>query len=78
MTGRGPKLIRSVHPLDTPVRWQSTGDPERPLRASVGSDEWEIRINDFPAEPFYSLLVKGKKVLDFDDWPPVWTKPAAL
>jgi hypothetical protein len=32
----------------------------------------EIRINDFPDEPLYSLLKNGAIQFHFDDWPEFW------
>jgi hypothetical protein len=37
-----------------------------------------IRVNDFPAEPLYTLLVDGEEVEDLEDWPEAWTRPEAL
>ena len=36
---------------------------------------WTIRINDFPEEPLYTLLVDGEEILHFDDWPHFWIRP---
>jgi hypothetical protein len=37
---------------------------------------WEIRINDFPEEQLFTLLVDGSEKLWFDTWPKVWLKRA--
>ena len=57
------------------VRWQRTTDGEWPYRASAAGHELAIRVNDFPAEPLYTLLVDGKKVEDLEEWPEAWTRP---
>lgn len=33
---------------------------------------WEVRLNDFPDEPAYSLLVNGVVIIHFNDWPVSW------
>lgn len=65
-------------PALTPVRWQATGDGEHPYRAAVGPERWVLRVNDFPAEPLYTLIVDGAERLDLEDWPPAWRRPGAL
>ncbi len=57
------------------VRWQRTTDGEWPYRAFAEGRELRIRVNDFPAEPLYSLFVDDEHATDLDDWPPVWLKP---
>ena len=68
-------LLLEEH-LRTPLDWSSTKDAERPFRARLGGDLWMIQLNDFPAEPMYTLLVDGKKVGDFDEWPAAWKRRA--
>ena len=58
-----------------PIAWSATGDGEFPYEAHVGAERWEIRVNDFPAEPLYTLRADGRDQLDLEDWPPAWTKP---
>lgn len=36
---------------------------------------WEVRLNDFPVEPLYTLLIDGFEVLHFDEWPNFWHRP---
>jgi hypothetical protein len=43
----------------------------------VDGQTWLVRLGDFPAEPFYTLLIDGIEVESFDDWPPAWTRPRA-
>ena len=57
------------------VQWRATGNGEFPYEADIESRRWTIRINDFPAEPMYTLLVDGAEVETFDGWPPAWTRP---
>ena len=49
---------------------------EFPYFATVSDQEWRIRINDFPAEPMYTLVINSTAVGDFDEWPDCWRRPA--
>jgi hypothetical protein len=69
--------------LDTDVAWTSTGDFNFPWSAEPltprGTEHWRVRVNDFPDEYMYSLVVgkdAGEEVIgDFHDWPVAWTRP---
>ena len=58
-----------------PVVWSKTRDAEYPLAAVVNGETWQIRVNDFPEEELYTLLVDGRDVGSFDDWPTAWERP---
>lgn len=60
----------------TPLVWERTGDGEFPYRIQVKGSTLTLRVNDFPAEPLYTLLVDGQEVEDLEDWPPAWVRPA--
>lgn len=62
-------------PHSRPVVWHRTSRAEFPYEADVDGARWQIRINDFPAEPMYTLLINGQKFSDYDDWPNAWKKP---
>ena len=59
----------------TPITWEHTGDGEFPYRAEIKGRTFTIRVNDFPDEPLYSLLVDGQKIEDLEDWPAAWVRP---
>lgn len=62
--------------LDTSVAWTRTGDPDRMYTATIGEQCWEIRINEFPDEPYlFTLLIDGAAAIDFNDWPSHWHRP---
>lgn len=42
--------------------------------AYVDSNKWIIRLNDFPDEPLYTLIVSGKEIIHFNEWPAGWHK----
>ncbi len=54
--------------------WAKTDDPAFPWQALFKGNACRLRMNDFPEEPQYTLLVAGKEMGDFDDWPPCWKK----
>lgn len=59
--------------LSKAINWNSTGDAEFPYSAMLEDKSARIRLNDFPADHLYTLIV-GDAVFDFDDWPSAWTK----
>lgn len=63
----GEKLARELS-------WRSTGDPIYPWAAEVDGNSWRIRINDFPDELMYSLVVGSENAGDFHDWPETWQR----
>lgn len=44
-----------------------------PLVATVNSQPWKLRINNFPDEPMYTLFIGPQAVITFDDLPKTWT-----
>ena len=62
--------------VDTVIDWLGTGSAGEPYRAEVDGDEWQIRVNDWPAEPsVYTLFVNGREAFGFDGWPDTWSRP---
>lgn len=57
-----------------PILWKTAPKQEKPIVfiAEEAGATLEIRINEFPVEPLYSLLKNGTVLLHFDDWPVVW------
>ena len=75
VTRTGTKVGYSLEScLAVEVRWVETGNPQKPWRAAVGKASWEIQVNDFPAEPLYTVFIDGERVGDFDDWPSAWRR----
>lgn len=62
------------HCMSQRIIWSKTGSGEFPYEATVLQAYWRIRINDFPAEPMYTLLIDGDTVGSFNDWPPHWQR----
>lgn len=68
-------MVKLDNYLEQLVNWDKTTNPEYPYQAMIGGHQWILRINDFPAEPFYTLFIDGDVKLDFDDWPFSWKRP---
>jgi hypothetical protein len=58
------------------LSWNSTGDPFHPWETEVDGTNWRIRINDFPDELIYSLIIGNENAGDFHDWPETWQRPS--
>jgi uncharacterized protein YjaG (DUF416 family) len=58
------------------LSWNLTGDPFQPWKTEVDGTIWHIRINDFPDELMYSLIIGSENAGDFHDWPEIWQRPS--
>ena len=63
----GDKLARQLS-------WRSTGDAIYPWAAEVDGISWRVRVNDFPDELMYSLMIGSENGGDFHDWPETWQR----
>lgn len=57
------------------IAWRKTADPQHPYAAEFEGEKCVIRLNDFPDEHLYTLIINGVEVTDFDDWSVQWTRP---
>lgn len=57
------------------IEWKRIRDARFPYAAIVNDCQWIIRINDFPKEPLYTLIIDDQELEDFSDWPDRWHKP---
>ena len=57
------------------IGWVHTGDGELPYRARLDGRNLLVRVNDFPAEPVYTLIADCAELADLEDWPPSWHRP---
>jgi hypothetical protein len=60
--------------LDINIVWRKNSDSDYPFAAIIDGEQCLIRLNDFPEEHLYTLLVEGRVVANFDDWPATWVK----
>jgi uncharacterized protein YjaG (DUF416 family) len=56
------------------LSWDTTGDPEYPWATQVDGERWQIRLNDFPDDFMYSLVIDDRGAGDFHDWPETWRR----
>ncbi len=56
------------------IKWESTKNGEFPYQAMVDNHNWIIRVNDFPEEEIYTLIIDGEEVKNFDHWPSTWQR----
>lgn len=62
--------------IEKEFTWRATGDAENPFQTELEGKKYIIRINDFPEEPFYTLLEEnGRALFSFNQWPDAWRKP---
>lgn len=59
--------------LATTVTW-TAGDLDHPWTAQVAGATWRIRLNDFPDDLMYSLLIEAAPIGAFHDWPETWQR----
>lgn len=57
------------------IDWKRTADPRFPFAAKFEGEKCVIRLNDFPDEHLYTLIVDGEEVVAFDDWSANWHRP---
>jgi hypothetical protein len=61
------------------IRWkQNADDAIQPYIAEFEGHKCLIRINDFPDDRLYTLIVDDKEVEGFDDWPEKWSRPRLM
>jgi len=58
----------------TPTEWWRTGDPECPSQTRQGEQVWTVRVNDFPDEALYTLLIDAVPAGDLESWPEAWIR----
>ena len=61
--------------LGEKVVWRRGLDPDYPYEAAFNDEFLVIRLNDFPDDRLYTLIVNKEEVADFDDWPEQWIRP---
>jgi len=64
-----------VEHLNTPITWERASDPELLYQATHHGHVFTIRLNDFPAEPLFTLLLGNEELADLEDWPASWSRP---
>ena len=57
------------------ITWTSSGDVFHPWAAEVDGQRWRVRLNDFPDDIMYTLVVGDAEIGGFHDWPVAWQRP---
>jgi hypothetical protein len=60
--------------LQQTVVWAKTEQAEFPYLAEINGQSWQIRINDFPEQPLYTLFVGNQEIGSFDQWSHTWQR----
>jgi transcriptional regulator with GAF, ATPase, and Fis domain len=66
--------VRERNYLDEPIMWSGSADPEYPYETVFDGRRLKVKVNDFPEEHFYTLLVDADPVASFDKWPDRWVR----
>lgn len=75
MTGPKPAFDLGAM-LAMRITWQDSSDLDLPWSCEYNGVRLEIRLNDFPDEPLYSLIADSEDLGSFNDWPESWTRPS--
>jgi len=60
--------------LSAEMEWQQAENPEIPWQTEVHGQMWQVRLNDFPDDFMYSLLIDRRTLGNFHDWPGSWIR----
>jgi hypothetical protein len=66
-----PALARRLARI---IAWDGNTDLDHPWAAVVDGERWQVRLNEFPDDFMYSLIVDGAAEGDFHDWPGTWQR----
>lgn len=69
------KEVRASDLLNAEIAWREGDDPVFPYRATFEGVNCAIRVNDFPEDALFTLIIEDGGTFDFDDWPAQWTRP---
>ena len=56
------------------VRWHPISQGKLVYSAAVDGASWILRMNDFPDEPLYTLLIDDREIINLTEWPKNWDK----
>jgi hypothetical protein len=60
--------------LNKKVNWSGTADLENPWQADVEGENWLVKINDFPDDYLYTLIINGLQIGKIHEWPVSWMR----
>ena len=73
--GRGATNPELAAHLAREVEWSAADDAQLPWQSAPDGAPWQVRLNDFPDDIMYTLLVAGRPIGQFHDWPGSWIRP---
>jgi hypothetical protein len=56
------------------LTWTAAGDHDYPWGTEVDGRSWRVRLNDFPDDFMYTLLIDRDTIGPFHDWPSSWKR----
>lgn len=66
--------VKTTDYLAEKIVWRTTGDTDYPFTADYEGERCVLRLNDFPDEHLYTLIVDNEEIADFDDWSEEWAR----
>ena len=60
--------------LTRELSWHATGDVDHPWATEVAGETWRVRLNDFPDDVMYTLIINDTVIGKFHDWPTTWQR----
>jgi uncharacterized protein YjaG (DUF416 family) len=60
--------------LTRTLSWRATNDVDYPWSTEVAGETWRVRLNDFPDDIMYTLIINDAVIGDFHDWPGCWRR----
>lgn len=61
--------------LKKKIKWDRSNDSEYPYCIVIDGKTLILRLNDFPEEPLYTLIVDGEEIIDLQSIPSTWQIP---
>lgn len=56
------------------LSWRATNDVDHPWTTEVAGETWRVRLNDFPDELMYTLIINDVVAGSFNEWPESWDR----
>ena len=66
-----PELVER---LNRKLTWRRTDDVDHPWATEVDGEQWRARLNDFPDDFMYTLVIDDVAIGSFNDWPESWSR----
>ena len=57
------------------IHWSKTTDAEFSYAATIDGRSLRLRINDFPEEPYFTVMEGDRELFDIEGWTEGWPSP---